>query len=71
MFSKDALVALEALLIREKASALSDRQAVERLYGAYGEKRDAIDTRRSIAVDRYQVADSLLTLVREELNGVR
>lgn len=71
MFTKEALKALEVVLIREKATALSEKHDTARLFGAYGDKRASISDRYTVASDRYEVADSLLTLVRKELDDVR
>lgn len=69
MFTVEALRALEVLLIREKATALSELRDTERLYGAYGDKRAALADRIEQAKDRYETADSLLTITRKELSA--
>ena len=63
------IYALERILIRAKASAISDRNDAQRLYGAYGDRRAAIDQRIDEAVKTITDADRLLMLARTLRSG--
>lgn len=64
MFSNEDLKAIEVILIREKATALSELRDTERLYGAYGDKRDSLVDRMSVARTRYETASRLLDTIK-------
>jgi len=53
---------LRRILLRSKATAMSERNDLRRLYGAYGDRRDAMTGRLADSERIIEIADRLLLL---------
>lgn len=59
------LETLRSLLLRVKAEAVSERNAVQRLQTAYGDRRDATNTRLAFANETIRQANYFLAKMKD------
>lgn len=64
MFNDEERALLEAMLIREKATALYELRFAQRLFGAYGDKRPQLTDRINVEQARFSMAERLLAVLR-------